>query len=92
MVVGKVVGTIVSTRKDPKLIGNKFLVVDIYEKFDNGNKGKILAIDSVGAGVGDLVIVTLGSAARFACDTPDMPVDATIVGIVDDEKDIRINS
>ena len=82
MLVGKVVGTIVSTRKNEKLVGSKFMVIEPIEKLGNPNK-KIVAIDNVGAGIGEVVLVATGSAARIGCDKQTAPVDAAIVGIVD---------
>ncbi len=82
MLVGKVVGTIVSTRKNEKLVGSKFMVIEPIEKLGNPNK-KIVAIDNVGAGIGEVVLVATGSAARIGCDMQNAPVDAAIVGIVD---------
>lgn len=82
MLVGKVVGNIVSTRKNEKLVGNKFLVIEPCENM--GDNKKFIAIDNVGAGIGEIVLVAFGSAARIGCDLSDAPVDATIVGIVDD--------
>ena len=81
MIVGKVIGSIVSTRKNEKLIGNKFLVVEPLEK-DISN---FIAVDNVGAGIGEKVIVAFGSAARIGCSQSDAPIDAAIVGIVDEE-------
>lgn len=83
MIVGKVVGTIVATRKNEKLVGSKFLVVEPLKSMDLG-RGRIVAIDNVGAGIGEVVLVAQGSAARIGCDLKDSPVDAAIVGIVDD--------
>lgn len=54
------------------------------------NKNRIVAIDNVGAGVGEIVIVVFGSSARIGCGVPDSPVDAAIVGIVDSIKDVII--
>ncbi len=82
MIVGKVVGTIVSTRKNEKLIGSKFMVVEPIEKLGNPEE-KIVAIDNVGAGIGEIVLIATGSAARIGCDMNDAPVDAAIVGIID---------
>lgn len=82
MLVGKVVGNIVATRKNEKLIGNKFLVIEPVSNMEKNEK--FVAIDNVGAGIGEIVLVALGSAARVGCDTCDAPVDAAIVGIVDD--------
>lgn len=86
MIVGKVVGTVVSTRKNVNLIGNKFLIIEPLEMFRD--KNTLVAVDNVGAGIGDMVLVALGSAARIGCGMESAPIDAAIVGIVDDEKDI----
>lgn len=83
MLVGKVVGSIVSTRKNEKLIGCKFMVVEPLEKWGNTAE-KIITIDNIGAGIGEIVLVATGSAARIGCDMAESPIDAAIVGIVDD--------
>jgi ethanolamine utilization protein EutN len=83
MFVGKVVGSLVATRKNENLVGSKFLIVEPFKKMDQGN-GRIVAIDNVGAGIGEIVLVATGSAARIGCNMKDSPVDAAIVGIVDD--------
>lgn len=83
MIVGKVVGSVVATRKNENLIGNKFMIVEPYENM-RGVNNRIVAIDNVGAGIGEIVLVAEGSAARVGCGVPDAPVDAAIVGIVDD--------
>ena len=82
MIIGKVIGTAVSTRKNEMLIGSKFMLV---QHLENGNlvEKYIVAVDSVGAGIGETVLIALGSAARLALDNREAPVDATIVGIVD---------
>ena len=82
MLVGKVVGTIVSTRKNEKLVGSKFMVIEQIEKLGDQNS-KFVAIDNVVAGIGEVVLVATGSAARIGCDMQTAPVDAAIVGIVD---------
>jgi ethanolamine utilization protein EutN len=83
MVAGKVVGSIVSTRKNDKLIGNKFMIVELVGSM-TGNAKQLIAIDNIGAGIGEYVMVAQGSAARVGCDIADAPVDAAIVGIIDD--------
>ena len=83
MVAGKVVGSIVSTRKNDKLIGNKFMIVELVGSM-TGDVKQLIAIDNIGAGIGEYVMVAQGSAARVGCDIPDAPVDAAIVGIIDD--------
>ena len=85
MIIGKVVGHVVSTRKNENLIGQKLLIVEPLEKL-SGNMGKsdFIVIDNVGAGVGETVLVATGSAARIGCELENAPVDAAIVGIIDD--------
>ncbi len=82
MIVGKIVGSVVSTRKNENLVGSKFMVVEPLEKLGDKNN-KIVAVDNVGAGIGEIVLVATGSAARIGCGMADCPVDAAIVGIVD---------
>ncbi|MCF0132692.1 MAG: EutN/CcmL family microcompartment protein [Blautia sp.] len=83
MIVGKVVGSIVSTRKSENLIGNKFMIVEPVRHMKN-DQNQLVAIDIIGAGIGEYVLVALGSAARIGCGVKDAPVDAAIVGIIDD--------
>ena len=82
MLVGRVVGSVVATRKNENLIGNKFMIIEPMESM--ADKKRIVAIDNVGAGIGEIVLVAEGSAARIGCDMPDAPVDAAIVGIIDE--------
>ncbi|MBO7208506.1 MAG: EutN/CcmL family microcompartment protein [Clostridia bacterium] len=81
MIIGKITGSIVSTRKNERLLGNKFLIVEPMEK----GQSSFIAIDNVGAGIGETVLVATGSAARIGCGMENAPVDAAIVGIVDEE-------
>lgn len=84
MIIAKVTGSVVSTRKNEKLVGSKFMIVEpLGEK-----RSSLVAIDDVGAGIGEYVLVATGSAARIGCGVEKSPVDAAIVGIIDDGKDI----
>lgn len=83
MIIGKVVGSLFSTRKSEKLVGNKFMIVEPVESM-RGAGGRLVAIDIIGAGIGEYVLVAQGSAARIGCDMADAPVDAEIVGIIDE--------
>ena len=83
MIIGKVIDCIVSTRKNERLIGQKLLVIRPLENMEK--KGEFVAIDNVGAGIGETVLVATGSAARVGCDVENAPVDAAIVGIVDEQ-------
>lgn len=85
MLIGKVIGTVVSTRKADSLIGSKFMTVQQIENNKLVDK-YLIAIDSVGAGIGEIVLIATGSAARLAIDNTNAPVDATIVGIVDEQQ------
>ena len=82
MVIGTVTGSIVSTRKNDKLVGQKLLIVRPMENMEE--KGEFVAIDNVGAGIGEMVLVAKGSAARIGCNLENAPVDAAIVGIIDE--------
>jgi len=83
MIIGKVIGSVVSTRKNENLVGNKFMIVEPVEKMAAKNS-QLVAIDNIGAGIGEYVLVATGSAARIGCGRETAPVDAAIVGIVDD--------
>ena len=83
MIVGKGGGSVVATRKNEKLVGSKFLVVEPLDGME-GSSNRLVAVDNVGAGIGEIVLVAKGSAARIGCNLADSPVDAAIVGIVDD--------
>ena len=83
MIIGKIVGSVVSTRKNEKLIGSKFMIVETLA--DTGSFKKLVAVDNVGAGIGELVLVATGSAARIGCDAESAPIDAAIVGIIDSD-------
>jgi len=83
MFLGRVIGTVWSTKKDENLVGAKFLIVreltlDLKEK-----ERFVVAVDSVGAGEGEVVLVATGSSSRMTHFTKDKPVDAVIMGIVD---------
>jgi len=89
VLIGKVVGNVVSTKKNEGLIGTKLLVVKpIKEKDGSGNlieeERFIVAVDSVGAGIGELVLLVTGSTATKITNDPHAPVDAAVVGIIDE--------
>lgn len=86
MTIGKVVGSLFSTRKSEKLVGNKFMIVEPVESMRNTGS-RLVAIDIIGAGIGEYVLVAQGSAARIGCDMADAPIDAAIVGIIDEGQD-----
>ena len=81
MLIGKIVGSVVSTRKNEKLVGSKFMIVETCA--GPGDTKRVVAVDNVGAGIGEMVLVATGSAARIGCDQTNAPIDAAIVGIID---------
>jgi len=83
MLLGKVVGTVWATRKDEKLNGLKLLVVRHIETDYSLKKSYVVAADTVGAGVGEVVMLTSGSSARQSKLTEGKPVDAVVSGIID---------
>ena len=83
MLLGRVAGNIVATRKDPRLEGCKLMIVKPVSPEGGDESGYVIAVDTVGAGTGELVILVSGSSARMADGCKDKPVDSTIVGIVD---------
>ena len=83
MTLGKVVGTVVATRKDERLEGFKLLVVRAVGPDGKEKSSYLVAVDTVDAGVGELVLVVSGSSARMTAGCTDRPVDAAIVGIID---------
>jgi microcompartment protein CcmK/EutM len=84
MVLGLVVGTVVSTRKEQELTSLKFLLVKPCDVNGQPTSAQpVVAVDAVGAGVGEVVLYASGSSARQTVVTKDRPVDATIMAIVD---------
>lgn len=83
MLLGRVVGTVVATRKEPELEGLKLLLVRAADVDGKPTGGLVVAIDAVGAGLGEVVLYASGSSARQTSVTKDRPVDATIMAIVD---------
>jgi len=83
MILGRVAGTLVASRKDENLTGQKFLVVRELAIDGKETGGHVVAMDSVGAGVGEVVLLASGSSARQTEATRDRPCDAVIMAIVD---------
>ena len=83
MIIGRLIGNIVATRKDPRLEGMKLLLVRPITLRGEDESGYLVAIDTVGAGYREKVLVVSGSSARMADGMKDKPVDAAIVGIID---------
>ncbi|HEX3372110.1 MAG TPA: EutN/CcmL family microcompartment protein [Candidatus Acidoferrales bacterium] len=84
MILARIVGTVVATRKDARLEGKKLLVVKPISPQGDDEPGYLIAVDTVGSGSGETVLIVTGSSARNAAECKDRPVDAAIVGIVDE--------
>ena len=89
MFVAKVTGSLVATEKTESMVGHKLMVVEPY-RLDGKNRKKLattgrtfIAVDTLGAGEGDYVLITQGSSARMTPETKTLPIDTVIIGIVD---------
>ena len=84
MLLARVMGTVVATRKDERLLGKKLLVCRPVNPEGEAEGAYFVAVDTVGAGVEEMVLVVSGSSARMAANFKESPVDSAIVGIVDE--------
>jgi ethanolamine utilization protein EutN len=83
MLLAKIVGTVVATRKDERLVSSKLLIARPMDPSGKPEGNYLVAVDTVDAGVGETVLIVSGSSARMAAGLKDCPIDAAIVGIVD---------
>lgn len=83
MLIARIIGTVVATQKDPRLSGKKLLVLRTLNVDGTDTNGYVVAVDTVGAGFHEKVLVVAGSSARLAEGMKDMPVDAAVVGVID---------
>ncbi len=83
MILARIVGTVVATRKDERLVSNKLLLARPVDPKGKLDANYVVAVDTVDAGVGEMVLIVSGSSARMASGMKDCPVDAAVVGIVD---------
>lgn len=83
MLIGMVVGSVVATRKDEKLVDRKLLVVQVHDQHNEPRDQYVVAVDAVGAGTGDLILFATGSSARQTTLTEGRPCDAVVMAIVD---------
>jgi len=83
MLLARVVGTVVATRKDPRLEGKKLLVVKTISPDGKDDGNYLVAVDTVDAGFRETVLIVQGSSARMAVECKDRPVDTAIIGVVD---------
>jgi microcompartment protein CcmK/EutM len=84
VLLARIIGSVVATRKDPRLEGKKLLICRPVDPNGNDENGYIIAVDTVDAGFREDVLIVQGSSARMAEGCKDTPVDAAIVGIVDE--------
>jgi microcompartment protein CcmK/EutM len=83
VLLAKIVGTVVATRKDPRLTSHKLMVARPVDPRGKAEGAYLVAVDTVDAGIGETVLIVSGSSARMAAGMKDCPVDAAIVGIID---------
>src|SRR5271166_1564918 len=89
MMIAKVTGSLVATQKVEAMVGHKLMLVELYRldpttRSSLVSSGRMLvAVDTVGAGLGEMVLVTQGSSARLTPETKTLPVDTVIIGILD---------
>ena len=89
MMIAKVTGSIVATQKVETMVGHKLMLVELYRLDPNTRDGLVtsgrvlVAVDTVGAGEGEMVLITQGSSARLTPETKNLPVDTVIIGILD---------
>ncbi len=86
MIIAMVIGNVWATKKEDRLSGSKLMVVQRMDPATGDSHESFVAVDCVGAGIGERVLVVLGSSARAALRNPESPVDAAIVGILDEVK------
>jgi microcompartment protein CcmK/EutM len=83
MIIARILGTVVCTQKDERLSGKKLLIVKPLNLDGTDQSGYVVAVDTVGAGFHEKVLVVAGSSARLAEGNKDCPVDSAIVGVID---------
>jgi len=86
MIIAKLIASVWATRKSDSLNGLKFMLAEIIEGTSAGQR--LIVVDTISAGIGDRVIVCTGSSARRMLGNDDIPVDAAVVGIIDDDCNI----
>ena len=83
MIIGRILGTVVSSQKDERLLGKKLLIVKPINLDGSDQNGYVVAVDTVGAGFHEKVIVVGGSSARMAEGNKDCQIDSAIIGVID---------
>ena len=83
MIIARIIGTVVASQKDERLSGKKLLIVKFLNLDGTDADGYTVAVDTVGAGFHEKVLVVAGSSARLAEGNKDCPIDAAIIGVID---------
>jgi microcompartment protein CcmK/EutM len=83
MIIARILGSVVSTQKDPRLSGKKLLIVRPINLDGTDQSGYLIAVDTVGAGFHEKVLIVGGSSARMAEGNKDCPVDSAVIGVID---------
>jgi len=89
MIIARIIGTVVASQKDERLEGKKLLIVRPINLDGSDTSGYVVAVDTVGAGFHERVLVVAGSSARLAQNMKDTPVDAAVVGVIDNAAGAR---
>lgn len=84
MYIAKVVGNVVATRKEESLVGTRFMIIQRLDRQENPIGDELVAADYIGAGIGELVLVGTGSSVRVEDKNRVKPIDAAILGIIDE--------
>ncbi|MBR0093276.1 MAG: EutN/CcmL family microcompartment protein [Lachnospiraceae bacterium] len=84
MYIAKVIGTVVATRKEDTLVGTKFMIIQRIDKSEKPVGDELVAADFIGAGIGEIVLVGTGSSVRVGDQNRIKPLDAAIIGIIDE--------
>jgi ethanolamine utilization protein EutN len=84
LLIGKIIGNVWATRKEESLNGCKMMIVEPYQYDGHAKPYPIVAVDTIGGGIGEMVLVVSGSSARISVGSGDKPIDHVIVGIVDE--------
>lgn len=84
MYIAKVVGNVVATRKEESLVGSRFMIIQRLDKEENPIGDELVAVDFIGAGKGEIVLVGTGSSVRVEGKNKAKPIDAAILGIIDE--------
>lgn len=84
MYIAKVIGNVVATRKEESLVGTRFMIIQRMDKEERPIGEELVAADFIGAGIGELVLVGTGSSVRVGDTNKVKPLDAAIIGIIDE--------